>query len=194
MTRCLLLDLLYFTIFQFEIFLIDKTFWIDVCQSNGNLLASGGSSETRIFDKRKSKIVNTFKDIHASKRQLNLIFITLPERINCVRWSPNGDMLASASHDTKVKLLDVKTGKVLYTGKTSDERRIIRFEIQSHFIVRDGYLSLLHLKGLERGKGIKEKVNRQKGSVVVLSCLPCKSEFHILRNRPMAHYSECINR
>ena len=30
-------------------------------------------------------------------------------------------MIASASYDATVKLLDFKTGKVLYTGETSDE-------------------------------------------------------------------------
>mgnify|MGYP003877618977 FL=1 len=43
------------------------TRWIDVCQSNGNLLVSGGDSmDVKIFDKRKSKIVQTFDDIHKS--------------------------------------------------------------------------------------------------------------------------------
>ena len=37
-----------------------------------------------------------------------------------MRWSPSGDMLASASGDKTVALLDFKTGKILYTGMTSD--------------------------------------------------------------------------
>ena len=37
-----------------------------------------------------------------------------------MRWSPNGDMIASASFDQTVALLDVKTGRKLYSGKTSD--------------------------------------------------------------------------
>ena len=41
------------------------------------------------------------------------------EEIYCVRWSPSGDMLATASGDQTVALLDFKTGKKLYTGKTS---------------------------------------------------------------------------
>lgn len=41
------------------------TLWIDVCPNNGNLLASGGQDENiKIFDKRQSKIVQTFDDIH----------------------------------------------------------------------------------------------------------------------------------
>ena len=39
---------------------------------------------------------------------------------DCVRWSPSGDMIASVSRDTMAVLLDFKTGKVLYTTKTSD--------------------------------------------------------------------------
>ena len=34
-----------------------------------------------------------------------------------MRWSPSGDMIASASRDKTVALLDIKTGKKLYTGK-----------------------------------------------------------------------------
>lgn len=37
-----------------------------------------------------------------------------------MRWSPRGDMLATAFRDTSVKLLDFKTGKVLYTGDTAN--------------------------------------------------------------------------
>ncbi len=49
-------------------FIIDFAYWIDVCQSNGNLLASGGGDGiTKIFDKRESKIVKTFEDVHPSK-------------------------------------------------------------------------------------------------------------------------------
>ncbi len=48
--------------------LIDGTYSIDVFQSNGNLLASGGSDKAiKIFDKRESKIVKTFEGIHSGK-------------------------------------------------------------------------------------------------------------------------------
>ncbi len=44
------------------------TYSIDVCQSNSNLLVSGGEEETiKIFDKRQSKIVKIFEDVHSSK-------------------------------------------------------------------------------------------------------------------------------
>ena len=42
------------------------TLWIDVCQSDGNMLASGGTDGIlKIFDKRESKIVQTYS-IHTS--------------------------------------------------------------------------------------------------------------------------------
>ena len=103
------------------------TFWIDVCQSDGNLLASGGYDlNVKIFDKRESKIVQTFDDIHDGNifELFNISFLTSIcdslGTIFCVRWSPSGDMLASASRDTSVALLDFKAGKKLWTGITED--------------------------------------------------------------------------
>ena len=47
--------------------LVDNILWIDICQSDGNMLAAGGwSRNVKIFDKRVSKIVQTFQDIHKS--------------------------------------------------------------------------------------------------------------------------------
>ena len=44
----------------------DATLSIDVCPSNGNLLASSGEDNNiKIFDKRNSKIIRTFDDIHS---------------------------------------------------------------------------------------------------------------------------------
>ena len=56
------------------------------------------------------------------------------DAIYCVRWSPSGDKLASAFLDKTVKLLDFKTGKVLYTGNTSDKSKlpISRYMIVIH--------------------------------------------------------------
>ena len=49
------------------LFIIGDSHWIDVCQNNGNLLASCGLDEdVKIFDKRESKIVQTFNGIHES--------------------------------------------------------------------------------------------------------------------------------
>ena len=111
-------------------FLIDlATYWIDVCQSNGNLLAASGSDENvKIVDKRESKIVQTFAGNHKSNVFLfNKSFLTSNcyyiGTIYCVRWSPSGDMLASSSSDKTVVLSDFKTGKKLYTGKTPDNSK-----------------------------------------------------------------------
>ncbi len=54
---------------------IDFAYWIDVCQSNGNLLTSGGQDKNvKIFDKRESKIVKTFEGVHSGK-ELHSIFV-----------------------------------------------------------------------------------------------------------------------
>lgn len=103
--------------------------WIDSCPNDGNLLATGGSDKNiKIFDKRASKIVKTF-EIHSGMLPwFNIAFLTvellLIGMINCVRWSPDGGMLASASVDKTVKMLDFKTGKTLYTGFTSYESNL----------------------------------------------------------------------
>ena len=64
-----------------------------------------------------------------------------------MRWSPSGDKLASASDDKTVKLLDFKTGKVLYAGNTSDGSKVsiskYMFVIQKSY--RRRLFSMLHL-------------------------------------------------
>ena len=75
-----------------------------------------------------------------------------------MRWSPSGDKLASASGDKRVKLLDFKTGKVLYTGKTSDESKLSISEciIVIQKLYRRSLLSMLHLDKSET-KGPREQ-------------------------------------
>ena len=112
-------------------FIEEDRYCIDVCKSNGNLLASDGSGNVNIFDKRESKIVQTFEDIHmgniiSSFNKSSLMTNTYFEgAIHCVRWSPSGEMLATASSDMSASLLDFKTGKKLYTGKTSDNSNLL---------------------------------------------------------------------
>ena len=53
--------------------MIVTTNWIDACQSKGKLLGLGGwDNNVKIFDKRKSKIFQTFDGSH--KRFNKLIF------------------------------------------------------------------------------------------------------------------------
>ena len=51
-------------------------------------------------------------------------FNNFRESIFCVRWSPNGDMLASASADKTAKVVDFKTGKVIFSGTTPDSSKL----------------------------------------------------------------------
>ncbi len=56
---------------------IVSTGWIDVCLSNANLLASGGSDRIiKIFDKRESKIVKTFETDHLGKEFHSILVAT----------------------------------------------------------------------------------------------------------------------
>lgn len=74
-----------------------------------------------IFDKRTRKVVQSFDNIQRggnidfSHLRINLFPKFFLEVIFCVRWSPGGDMLASAACDCTVKLWDFKTGKILYS-------------------------------------------------------------------------------
>ena len=45
-----------------------------------------------------------------------------------MRWNPSGDMIASASGDKTVTVLDFKTGKKLYTGNTLDGSKFTLFD------------------------------------------------------------------
>lgn len=91
------------------------TYWIDVCPNNGNLVAViGHYKNVKILDKRESKVVKVILGcpsckIHSILWTLILILVNY-----CVRWSPNGDMLATAGPCTEtVKLFDFKTEKEL---------------------------------------------------------------------------------
>ena len=77
-----------------------------------------------------------------------------------MRWSPNGDKLASASGDKRVKLLDFKTGKVLYTGKTSDESKLSISEciIVIQKLYRPRLFSLFHLDKHETKKTQRTRI------------------------------------
>ncbi len=57
---------------------IGVTSWIDVCQSNANLLVSGGGENSiRIFDKRESKIVKTFEESLYIGKEFHSIFVVI---------------------------------------------------------------------------------------------------------------------
>ena len=71
-----------------------------------------------------------------------------------MRWRPSGDKLASASWDNTAKLLDFKTGKVLYTVKTSDKRNYLFQIYDRHSLIRVCNVSLLHL---DQHEGAREQ-------------------------------------
>ena len=60
-------------------------------------------------------------------------------------------MIASSSTYSTVKLLDVKTGKVLYAGTTSDKSKILYLRSIKHFysIIRVCRVRLFHLSESE---------------------------------------------
>ena len=57
---------LEFVLIYLFLFFLDNANWIDVCPIDGNLLATGGTSRLiNIFDKRASKLVNIFYNVHS---------------------------------------------------------------------------------------------------------------------------------
>ena len=40
--------------------------------------------------------------------------------VNSVKWKQDGQMIASASHDQKIKETEISTGKVIFEGETAD--------------------------------------------------------------------------
>lgn len=102
---------------------------IDVCPRNGNLLAlSSEDGYVRIFDKRSSRIFKNWKSPYSGN---------YPGEFTSVRWSPNGDMLASTLHDTSVTLWSFPAGTVVPTQRTRDWSKPIPFNnIYYDFIVR----------------------------------------------------------
>ena len=71
-------------------------------------------------------------------------------------------MLASASCDATVALLDFKTGKKLYTGKTSVESNF-SFVINNNYcyILRGHLLSLLYLRKFNFSKEGHKGISRE---------------------------------
>ena len=99
-------------------------------------------------NRRLSKPLMTFTQVIiwiCLKKDLMFVFFLVD--IRCVRWSPSGDMLASASSDPAVKLLDFKAGKALYTGNTSDGGKLPISECM--IVIQKSYrrqlFSMLHL-------------------------------------------------
>lgn len=84
--------------------------WIDKSPSDNNLLALSGCGVVHIFDRREPKATKKFESIY-SKRP-----------IYCVRWSPDGKLLATASEDTYAKIFDLRTQKVIFSEQTADEK------------------------------------------------------------------------
>ena len=93
------------------------------------------------------------------KQKFN-VWIFILAAINCVRWSPSGDKLASSSDDKTVKLLDFKTGKVLYTGNTSDgcKLSISKYMIVIQKLYRPSLFSVLHLDKHETKRAQRTRI------------------------------------
>ena len=83
-----------------------------------------------------------------------------------MRWSPSGDKLASVSFDKTSKLLDFKTGKVLYADKTSDNSKLSTSEYMIVFtkLYRSSLFCMLHLD-----KNGMQKIQRTRINLKTIS-------------------------
>ena len=147
----LLIPLLFFILLRlvwFTYLTCRVTNSIDVCQSNGNLLAAGGWDQNlKYLTKEKQRLSRFLRFPAKVLCFISLIALFLRsilgflDEINCIRWSPSGDMIASGSTDETVALLDFKTGKKLYHEKTSTERSFLLLEVNT----KSCYVCRLHL-------------------------------------------------
>ena len=102
------------------------TYWIDVCPVDGNLLATSQNGYVKLFDNWVAEVVRTIY-YHQGKISLVCLFFLSNYRtckLCTLEW--NGDMIASASVAGTAQLLDLKSGKIIYTGKTSGGDKLWR--------------------------------------------------------------------
>ena len=71
-------------------------------------------------------------------------------------------MIATAAWDNKAKLLDFGTGKVLYTGETSDGRNLQYFHLnQFYTLIRGRLFGMLYLSN-DKARNISRKEKKTK--------------------------------
>jgi len=75
--------------------------------------------------------------------------------VHCVRWNSCGDMLASASSDRTVKLLDFKTEKVIHTEENPESCNLLL--VPDHIICLIISYSVFNMLHLIEGPSGKEK-------------------------------------
>ena len=138
-------------------------------------------------NRRLSKYLITFTQVrilNLFKNKLN-VWISILGAVTCVRWSPSGDKLASVSWN-QTKLLDFKTGKVLYTGNTSDQSKfsLLKCMIVIQKSYRRSLFSMLHLdnsKGPENKNYSQESRPSLKIQIMTLGIRLCNPD---LRTSP----------
>lgn len=90
-------------------------------RNDGNLLLFvGGRGMIGIYDFREARITQKFKG--APKRNLSMLAISefgeaIQSTFWCARWSPDGNLIATASNDGNAKILDYRNGKTLFQTK-----------------------------------------------------------------------------
>ena len=85
---------------------------------DGQMLASGSDDNTvQLWDAKTGKHIKTLKvpfdELHVQNDELHIHDMDF--EVLDVVWSPDGQILASGHNDTKIRLWDVKTGKLIKT-------------------------------------------------------------------------------
>lgn len=100
--------------------------WFD-WRKEGTLLAGGGYDQiVKIYDTRAGKIIKNIDGLHEGNSLVDdseekLLCEITAGPITCVRWNSAGKLIATASWDGTVKIIDfANPNQVLYSGETTE--------------------------------------------------------------------------
>lgn len=116
--------------------------WIEWRRDGALLACATDNKAIKILDQRHGKIVKSFENFHDGKFfcQLEVMLIIYYEQsagfTNSVKWNHNGNLLAFASSDGTMKVLNFDNGKIIYNLKTPDESNNFFLSLRSSFNLR----------------------------------------------------------
>ena len=103
--------------------------WIRWKPEDVLIACAGISGSLLIYDSRTHKLEKTFQNLHSSNQcalmSLTLFFPSNSEvAIKTLSWSHCGNLIATASEDTSVKVVDFASEKTVVTIKASQGKKL----------------------------------------------------------------------